>query len=46
MFTKKEKEILLQLIVNEQVYHMIAKEKYDSDEYKFLEELKVKIREM
>lgn len=45
MFTDKEKKILLELISNEQI-HMIIKDcsKYESDMYRQLEELKVKIR--
>ncbi len=43
-FTDKEKKLLLELISNEQI-HMIIKDcdKYESDKYKKLEELKVKI---
>lgn len=46
MFTKDEKIILLELICNEQIKHMIAKNEYESDRYGKLEELKVKIRDM
>lgn len=44
---KSEEKILLELISNEQI-HMIIKDctKYDSDKYKKLEELKVKIKEL
>lgn len=44
--TKEEKKILLELICNEQV-HMIIKNhmKYNSDKYKKLEELKLKIKD-
>lgn len=46
MFTEKEREILIKLICNEQI-HMIVKhpERYDTDVYKKLEELKVKIKD-
>lgn len=46
IFTKEEKKILLELICNEQV-HMIIKDntRYESDKYKKLEELKVKIKD-
>lgn len=44
---KKEKKILLELICNEQV-HMIIKDnsKYESEKYKDLEELKIKIKNL
>ena len=45
-FTKEEKDILLELICNEQVLHMVAKDKYDTCEYVFLEQLKAKIKNM
>lgn len=43
---KEEKKLLLELIGNEQI-HMIIKDsnKYASDKYKQLEELKVKIKD-
>ena len=46
-FSKEERRILIELISNEQI-HMIIKDhtKYDSDKYKKLEELKVKIKDM
>lgn len=46
MFNKEEKKLLLELIGNEQI-HMIIKDhtKYESDKYKKLEELKVKIKD-
>ena len=45
-FNKEEKKLLLELICNEQI-HMIIKDhtKYDSDKYKILEELKIKIKD-
>ena len=44
---KEEKKMLIELICNEQT-HMIVKDhtKYDSDKYKRLEELKVKIKDL
>ena len=43
---KEEKKMLIELICNEQT-HMIVKDhiKYDSDKYKKLEELKIKIKD-
>ena len=45
--TEKEKDILIELICNEQT-HMIRKDhtKYDTDEYKDLEALKIKIKNL
>ena len=47
ILNKEEKKLLLELICNEQV-HMIVKDhtKYNSDKYKKLEELKVKIKDL
>ena len=47
MLSKEEKKLLLELICNEQV-HMIIKDhtKYESDKYRKLEELKVKIKDL
>ena len=44
--TKEEKKLLIEFICNEQT-HMIIKDhtKYDSDKYRKLEELKVKIKD-
>lgn len=42
--TKEERDILIELLVNEQIKHLIAKDKYDTDEYILLEQLKAKIR--
>ena len=44
--TKEERSILLELLINEQIKHLIPKNKYESDKYKSLEELKAKIRVM
>ena len=43
---KEEKKMIIELICNEQT-HMIIKDntKYDSDKYKKLEELKVKVKD-
>ena len=45
-FLKEEKDILIGLICNEQVIHLIARDKYETDTYVVLENLKAKIREM
>lgn len=47
IFSKEERKILIELISNEQI-HMIIKDhtKYDSDKYKKLEKLKVKIKDI
>lgn len=47
MIDKEEKKTLIELICNEQT-HMIIKDhtKYDSEKYKKLEELKVKIKDI
>ena len=47
MFDKEEKKILLEIICNEQV-HMIIKDntKYESEKYRELEQLKIKIKDM
>jgi hypothetical protein len=44
--SRKEKHLLIELISNEQI-HMIIKDhtKYDSEKYKHLEELKVKLKD-
>ena len=44
--SKEEKKLLIELICNEQT-HMIVKDhtKHDSDKYRKLEELKVKIKD-
>ena len=46
ILTKDEKKMIIELICNEQ-NHMIIKDhtKYDSDKYKKLEELKVKVKD-
>lgn len=44
---KEEKKLILELICNEQI-HMIIKDhtRHESDKYKKLEELKVKIKDL
>lgn len=42
--TKEDKDILIELICNEQLKHHITKNEYESDKYSMLEELKAKIR--
>ena len=46
MLTKEEKQILLELIGNEQLLHLIVKDEYDTERYSILEGLKSKIRSM
>lgn len=47
IFTENEKHLLLELIGNEQIY-MIKKDntRHESDKYKDLEKLKIKIKEL
>ena len=47
VFKKELKKLLMELICNEQI-HMIIKNhtRYDSDKYKKLEELKIKIKDL
>lgn len=47
MLSKNERKLLIELICNEQT-HMIVKDhtKYESEKYRELEELKVKIKDM
>lgn len=46
IFTEEDRAILIDIIANEQIY-MIIKDhtKYDSERYKRLEELKVKVKD-
>lgn len=44
--SNEERDILIELICNEQTIHMIAKNKYTSEKYSILEQLKAKIRIM
>lgn len=46
MFTQEEKTILLDLLINEQIKHLIPNDEYESERYSKLEELKVKIRDL
>lgn len=41
--TKEEREVLIELICNEQILHMVARNEYESEKYKLLEQLKAKI---
>ena len=46
-FNDNERKILLELIGNEQIHMLIKDEKkYDSDKYKKLEELKIKVNSL
>lgn len=47
ILNKEEKKLLIEMICNEQT-HMIIKDhtKYNSNKYKRLEELKIKIKDM
>ena len=42
---KEEKNILIELLINEQIKHMIPNNKYETEEYNKLEELKTKFPE-
>ena len=42
--TKEEKTMLIELICNEQIINMIAKNEYKTEKYNMLEELKAKIK--
>lgn len=42
--SKEERDVLIELICNEQTIHMIAKKQYESERYNMLEQLKAKIR--
>lgn len=42
--TKEEKEILIELICNEQIKHMLVKNEYESEKYNLIENLKIKIK--
>ena len=46
MLTIEEKDILLELITNEQLKHLIPNNEYQTDKYNKLEGLKTKIREI
>ena len=46
-FNDNERKLLLELIGNEQIHMLIKDEKkYDSDKYKRLEELKIKVNSL
>ena len=42
--TKEERNIIIELICQEQLLHMIPKDKYETDKYNLLEALKSKIK--
>ena len=42
--TKEEKDVLINLLTNEQIKHMIPNNKFDTKEYILLEQLKAKIK--
>lgn len=42
--TDDERYLLIELLANEQIKHLIPKNKYESEKYSMLEELKAKIR--
>lgn len=42
--TKEEREILIKLLAHEQIRHLIPRGKHDTNEYRILEGLKIKIR--
>lgn len=42
--TKEEKELLFELIFNEQIKHLIVKDQYGTNKYIALETLKVKLK--
>ena len=42
--TKEERNILIELICNEQLKHLVVNDEYESEKYKLLEELKYKVR--
>lgn len=47
IFSIEEKKMILELIGNEQIHMIIKdKEKYTSDKYKKLEELKIKVKDI
>lgn len=42
--TKEERNIIIELICQEQLLHMIPKDKYETEKYNLLESLKSKIK--
>lgn len=42
--TLEEREMIIELICNEQIKHILTKNEYETERYKYLENLKVKIR--
>jgi hypothetical protein len=44
MLTNEEKELLFELITNEQLKYLIPKDQYNTNKYNALEALKAKLR--
>ena len=44
--TKEERDVLIELICNEQLKHIIPKNEYESEQYNLLEQLKAKIKKV
>ena len=42
--TKEERDILINLLTNEQIKHLIPNNKFDTEEYILIEQLKAKIK--
>ena len=42
--TKEERDVLINLLTNEQIKHMIPNNKFDTEEYILIEQLKAKIK--
>ena len=42
--SKEERDVLIKLLTNEQIKHMIPNNKFDTEEYILLEQLKAKIK--
>lgn len=42
--TKEERDVIIELLTNEQIRHLIPNDKYETDKYKCLEQLKAKIK--
>lgn len=42
--TKEERDILIELICNEQIKHLLVKNRYRTGKYSILENLKIKIK--
>lgn len=42
--SKEERDVLINLLTNEQIKHMIPNNKFDTEEYILIEQLKAKIK--